>query len=451
MNLTNWLKLTLRLKRWIFLAMVGVACISYGLSFFIRQVYYSMQFAILALFLMVSGAILIYVSITYLMQRFYNLLSVGGFKISLDSERINRLMFEKRLLIRGPKIVAIGGGTGISTMLRGVKQYSSNITAVVTVADDGGGSGVLRQDLGMLPPGDIRNCILALADTEPIMQELLQYRFEDGRLKGQSFGNLLLAAMDGISNNFEEAVKKVSDVLAVTGKVLPVTLSDVKLIAKLENGQEVVGESNIGDRKCKMGERIRKVRLEPSNVEPLQEVLDEIRESDMIILGPGSLYTSVIPNLLVKGVVDAIRSSKAIKVYVCNIMTQPGETDDASVSQHVKAIEEHAYSGMIEYCFVNTTSISADLLQKYAIDGSSPVEIDMKKIRKMGFQVVQGDFVAIQNGLVRHDTAKLAREMIELLAEQIFAKDKKRALDYFYMVDRLNKLGKIDRNEKKQA
>ncbi len=268
---------------------------------------------------------------------------------------------DKRILIKGPKIVAIGGGTGLGTMLRGLKAYSSNITAVVTVADDGCGSGILRQELGMLPPGDIRNCVLALADTEPLLEQLLQYRFQDGTLKGQSFGNLFLAAMDGISSSFEEAVRRMSDVLAVTGRVLPVTLDNVALCAELEDGSVICGESKIGAHNSFHKGKIKRVYLEPSGAKPLQEVLDAIGEADIVVLGPGSLYTSIIPNLLVKGICPAIRKSKALKLYVSNVMTQPSETEGYSVYGHIAALEEHSYKGIVDCCIVINAAIPSDL------------------------------------------------------------------------------------------
>ena len=237
------------------------------------------------------------------------------------------------------KVVVIGGGTGLSTMLRGLKQYTSHITAIVTVGDDGGGSGKLREDLGMLPPGDIRNCILALADTEPLMEDLLQYRFTEGSLKGQCFGNLFLAAMAGISENFEDAVQKMSSVLAVKGKVLPVTLDDMKLVAELENGEIIEGESKIPSEVIVRKTRIKKLAIKPIDAKPLEEAIKAINNADVIIMGPGSLYTSIIPNLLVKGIPEAICKSPAKKVYISNVMTQPGETDGFKVSNHLKVLK----------------------------------------------------------------------------------------------------------------
>lgn len=361
------------------------------------------------------------------------------FKMSLDSDRLGNLLFEKRILIKGPKIVALGGGAGLSTMLRGLKAYSSNITAVVTVADDGGGSGVLRQDLGMLPPGDIRNCVLALANTEPILEQLLQYRFKEGRLKGQNFGNLFLAAMDGISSSFEEAVRKMSDVLAVTGRVLPVTLDDIKLCAELEDGYIISGESQIGNHAAYHEGRIKRVYLDPISAKPLQEVLDAILEADAIILGPGSLYTSIMPNLLINGICDAFKKSTAVKLYICNVMTQPGETDGYSAYDHIKAMEEHSCEGIIDYCIVNNAEIPEDLRGKYLGDGAEQVKIDADVLSGAGIKLLEGDYVSIKNGYIRHDTDKLAGTIIDLVAETILAEDKKRIIDYYYVKDRLRK------------
>lgn len=349
---------------------------------------------------------------------------------------------DKDLPVRGPNIVAIGGGTGLSTMLRGLKVFSPNITAVVTVADDGGGSGVLRQELGMLPPGDIRNCILALADTEPLMEQLLQYRFKEGKLKGQSFGNLFLAAMDGISSSFEEAVKRMSDVLAVTGRVLPVSLEDVTLCAELEDGSIVSGEWRIGHRSCNNC-RIRRVYLEPSNAEPLDEVLDAIAQADVIVLGPGSLYTSIIPNLLVRGICPAIRRSKALKLYVCNVMTQPSETEGYSVYDHIRALEEHSYTGIVDMCIVNNSSIPDELREKYHNDGADQVHIDRERILASGIRLIEGDYASLKNNLVRHDPRKLAAAVIDTVAENVLLYDRSRAAEYRYVKERLIRLAGI--------
>jgi uncharacterized cofD-like protein len=440
MKFFDWFRPGIRVKRWILLGIVGITSISFGLSFLVTEIYLSFIKIILSVMLIIAGCVFIFLSIKYIVKTFFHAISHSGFKISLDSDKLSNMLYEKRILIKGPKIVAIGGGTGLSTMLRGLKAYSSNLTAIVTVADDGGGSGILRQDLGMLPPGDIRNCILALADTEPIMEKLLQYRFADGVLKGQSFGNLFLAAMDGISSSFEEAVKKMSAVLAVTGNVLPITLDNVELCAELEDGYVVCGESKIGKHNTFHPGKIKKVFLDHENVKPLQEALDAIAEADMLILGPGSLYTSIIPNLLVDGVVDAIKESKAVKVYVCNVMTQPGETEGYSAYDHVCAIEKHSFKGIVNYCIVNSAEIPEDLKKHYANDGAETVRLDDDVLNEDGIRVICSDFVSVKNNLVRHDPYKLAGTIMDLVAETVLAKDKKRIIDYYYVKDRLRKI-----------
>ena len=306
------------------------------------------------------------------------------------------------------KVVVIGGGTGLSTMLRGLKQYTSHITAIVTVGDDGGGSGKLREDLGMLPPGDIRNCILALADTEPLMEDLLQYRFTEGSLKGQCFGNLFLAAMAGISENFEDAVQKMSSVLAVKGKVLPVTLDDMKLIAELENGEIIEGESKIPSEVIVRNTRIKKIAIKPIDAKPLEEAIKAINNADVIIMGPGSLYTSIIPNLLVKGIPEAICKSPAKKVYISNVMTQPGETDGFKVSNHLKVLMDYGVAENIDYVIANNGIIPPDIKEKYARENAELVVLDYENINNLNVKIIEADLIKITKRYVKHNADKLA-------------------------------------------
>jgi len=340
----------------------------------------------------------------------------GGLLLKINS--VKSSLHGKGIIPGGPKVVAIGGGTGLSVLLRGLKKHTSNITAIVTVSDDGGGSGVLREDMGILPPGDIRNCIVALANTEPIMEQLMQYRFREGKLKGQSFGNLFIAAMNDIYGSFDAAVREVSSVLAVTGKVLPVTLEDVVLYAELEDGTIIRGESQIPIKQQALNKRIRKVFLEPGNCMPMPEALKEIQEADAVVFGPGSLYTSIIPNILVKNIAEAINSTKAMKIYVCNIMTQQGETIGYSLSEHIKAINCHGNRAPIDYAIANTGEIPQALLEKYKTEDASPVLIDYDIIADMGIKVIEGDFVNIENGYLRHDYNKLAEQIFKLLNEE---------------------------------
>lgn len=323
---------------------------------------------------------------------------------------------------QGPRVVAIGGGNGLSTMLRGLKQYTKNLTAIVTVADDGGGSGMLREDLGMPPPGDIRNCMEALANTEPVMERLLGYRFTEGSLTGQAFGNLLLAALNGISASFDEAVARMSQVLAITGRVLPVTNANVALEATFENGAQVVGESKIAAFKKAQDCRIRRVALLPEHPAALPATLEAIREADLILLGPGSLYTSIIPNLLVDGVAEAICVADVPRVYISNIMTQDGETEGMTLSEHVAALLDHAAPGLIDVCLANSAPIRAELLERYRVEGSEPITVDRAALKALGVDVVERPLTSEESPFARHSIDRLAQAVMELYESRAHTK-----------------------------
>ncbi len=324
----------------------------------------------------------------------------------------------KEAHLMGARIVAIGGGTGLSTMLRGLKEVSNNITAVVAVSDDGGSSGYLRYDRSMPPPGDIRNCIMALANTEPFMEQLMNYRFQGGTLGGHSFGNLLLAALNDICPTFDEAVARMHEVLAVTGRVLPVTTADVYLEAEFENGSKVLGESKIFNFKKQQDCRIRCVRLVPQNPQALPHALEAIREADLLVLGPGSLYTSIIPNLLVDGVVEAILDSKAMKVYVCNVMTQEGESEGYTAYDHVHELLAHSHPNLIEYCLANNATVPAEILELYESENAWPTEVDVGAFAATGIELVQRPLFGKQHNYARHNPRRLAYELFSLYVEK---------------------------------
>jgi uncharacterized cofD-like protein len=335
--------------------------------------------------------------------RIVNGLSKGDFK-------------QKNIRIKGPKIVVVGGGTGLGTILRGLKEISSNLTAIVTVADDGGSSGRLRQEFGILPPGDIRNCLVAMADLEPLMESLMQYRFKgESDLDGHNFGNLFLAALTGVTGDFEAAIKQSSKVLAVRGQVLPATLEHVTLEAELSDGTIVEGESEISKSKIP----IDRVFLKPENVKPVPEALAAINDAEVIILGPGSLFTSIIPNLLVEDIAKALKSSKALKVYVCNAMTQPGETDHYSASDHVRQIRNHAGTGLIDMAIVNTDQIPPEILERYAEESAYPVAPDLENLRAMGIEPL-GEDIILKTHVIRHDARKLAALVDHLIRQRKF-------------------------------
>ena len=437
MRITDWLKPGIKVKRWIAFGLLGILLIAFGFTELVNKRAYYVYYKIFYLFLNLTGIFVIYVAVTEVMKSVIMLMSTGYVKLSLDSRKIESLIGEKRLLVKGPKIVGIGGGTGLSTMLRGLKYYTSNITAIVTVGDNGGGSGALREDLGILPPGDIRNCILALADTEPIMEDLLQYRFTNGRLKNQSFGNLFLAAMDGISDNFEDAVQKMSSVLAVTGKVLPVTLDDMQLIAELENGNKVLGESEIPNEAIKQKSRIKKLMIEPKEAEPVKEALIAIKEADAIIIGPGSLYTSVISNFLINNIGNAVCKSNALKIYVSNIMTQPGETDGFDVAMHLKTLKKYAGKDSVDFVIANNGIIPEDLIEKYKSEGSELVKLNKKELKGLNAKCIEADLVKIKDGHIKHNTDKLAEVLVDVIMEKKLQYDKKKIIEYMYLSQRI--------------
>lgn len=319
----------------------------------------------------------------------------------------------RQQLAQGPRIVAMGGGTGLSTLLRGLKQHSSNITAVVTVTDDGGSSGKLIQDKGMIPPGDIRNCLVALSDAEKAMTDLFQHRFagESGSLSGHSIGNLFIAGLlDQAKGNFEKAVQIASDILAIRGTVVPATLEHVQLRAELEDGTVVCGETNI----VKTGRRIAKLHLDPDTPTAHRLAIEAIRTADLICIGPGSVYTSVIPNLLVPGIAEALRETHAPKVYICNVMTQPGESDEFTASEHIRAIMQQVGGRVFDYVMVNTGVPTESAMDKYRSTGAHLVEADIDRIRAMGLRVLHGNFMS-ETDVVRHDPLKVVGRLMGLI------------------------------------
>jgi uncharacterized cofD-like protein len=326
-------------------------------------------------------------------------------------EELIDVLLAHRRLYRGPKIVVIGGGTGLSTLLRGLKTYSANITAIVTVADDGGSSGRLRQEFGVLPPGDIRNCLAALADEEKLLTELFQYRFRAGDgLTGHSFGNLFLTAMSDITGDLERAVAASSKVLAVRGQVLPATLSDVRLWAELADGRRIEGESSIP----KAGGKIVKIGCIPANPPAIPAAIKALKEADYIIIGPGSLYTSLIPNLLVPEIADAIAKTNVPRIYICNIMTQPGETEEYTVADHIRAIDAASDERQLfDAVLVHKKSPSEQALIRYAQQNSHPVFLDREAVIQLGRRIVPANVLyEDETGIIRHNPQKLARVLL---------------------------------------
>ncbi len=415
MRTLKWFLIGFRFRKWLTGAIFGGVLLLLSFAILLKDGVVGPIQKWVAIALAAGGIVSIAFCFRTILMKFLHVYPTGIYKRPENFEEVGDVLYRRKLLSAGPRIVVIGGGTGISTMLRGLKRFSSNITAVITVADDGGGSGTLREDLGMLPPGDIRNCIMALAETESVMERLLQYRFPEGRLKGQSFGNLFLAAMNGISENFEQAVHNTGNVLAVTGRVLPVTEEDVRLVATLDDGTVVRGESVIGTHHQTHPGRIRTLAIEPSTAKPLTQVLEAIRTADLIVLGPGSLYTSILPNLLVDGVAEAVREARAARVYVCNVMTQPGETEGYTVADHAQVLLDHAGEALFDYCLVNSGEIGDGVRERYLRDGAETVMIDLSRLKKMGIKVIESELVEIRDQLVRHDPDRLAQAVMDIL------------------------------------
>lgn len=413
----KWFYPGLKIKRWLALALFGLLLLGAGLAVFDDAYFLGLIFTkVLQLFHRFWGSsfswwlglVLIGVGIVFIIVGFKNTIaSIVKALLPNNGDPLVDLLYQRQSLSKGPKIVAIGGGTGIPTLLRGLKNYTSNITAIVTVADDGGSSGRLRWELGVLPPGDIRNCLVALAETETLMDEVLNYRFNQGEeLEGHSLGNLVLAGLTQLTGRLDIAIREISRVLAVRGKVLPSTLGNAVLCAEYTDGTMVQGESRIPAQ----GKAIKRVFLN-SKCEILPEAKEAIKNADLIVLGPGSLYTSVVPNLLVEGMTEALQESQAPVIYVCNIMTQAGETDAYSVSDHLKALIEHMKCNPIKYVVVNKSGIAADILRKYEAEKSFPVKVDKKAIEKLGSKVLEGRILN-HSDLARHDGDALARLIV---------------------------------------
>lgn len=325
--------------------------------------------------------------------------------------KIAGTFWKQQLLSAGPNVVAIGGGTGLSTLLRGIKHKTNRITAIVAVTDDGGSSGRLVEDKKILPPGDIRNCLVALADAEKSMTDLFQHRFEgaSGTLSGHSTGNLLIAAMVDLTGDFDRAVVEISKVLAIRGRVIPATLDSVRLRAEMEDGSEIWGETRIVNSRL----RVRRVFLEPEDTKPVDDALKAIAEADVVVIGPGSIYTSVIPPLLVPGIAEALSESNAIKVYVCNVMTQPGESDRFTASDHVHAIEANVGRRIFDFVLINKATPSQFLMQKYLEVGQEFVIPDSDRIRAMGLRPVASNLIS-ETDVVRHDPMRVADSVVRL-------------------------------------
>lgn len=428
-RLPRWLYPGMHLKRWLVLMVVGVATLGLGAAIFLRDLYRATEADTIPIVYWLTGAWLepeVRAALVAALGLVLTVIGVWGLMRSVVSPFIGRgdsvmeVLYTKRYLSRGPRIVAIGGGTGLSTLLRGLKAYSANITAVVAVADDGGSSGQLRQQLGIVPPGDIRNCIAALADAEPLMTQLMQYRFPEGSgLDNHAFGNLFIAAMTAVTGDFEEAVRESNRVLAVRGQVLPATSVPLNLSARLASGRRLTGQSGISS----APEPIDRVFIEPADVRANVEALERILEAELIVIGPGSLYSSILPNLLIEDVRDALSAAQGLVVYVCNVATQPGETGSMTASEHLGALFDHVGAGLIDCAVINRNPNA----RRPAGWLAEPVEVDIRRLEELPIVVVEDDVVDPANAH-RHDPAKLAASLLGLLQEDRVDRTRRRRI-----------------------
>ena len=451
MRWITWLYPGINVKRWLFLFTIGVLLCAFGLAFLfnfqimgaLEELVFQLTYATTGkysnvLVVLVGGLFVLFGLGFMIYGTRKTIKSVVTAVLPEQSGSLMEKVFVQRKLTHGPAITVVGGGTGLSTLLRGMKYITNNCTAVVTSADDGGSSGRLRKELGIIPPGDLRNCLTALADREPLMERLMQYRFKgDSPLAGHCFGNLFIAAMAEAEGGMEEGLNATSQILKVRGRVIPSTLEDIQLQAEMSDGTIVSGESKIPEAR----KRIKKMLMKPANASASKGAVDAILKSDVLIFGPGSLYTSVIPNLLVEEIREAILKSDAVKIYVCNIMTQPGETDGYGAFEHVRALIDHMGHQFLDYVIVNDQKITTEQLKQYYAEGSMPVTPDVEKIRKLGITVVPASLIS-KDDLVRHEPRKLARALIMLIYRlRLFGKGVQ-FFDYIFMRHGLNTMDK---------
>ncbi|MBO5004724.1 MAG: YvcK family protein [Clostridia bacterium] len=441
------------MKRWIFLILVGVVFLLFAISniLVIKELDFNKVGKIIISFII--GFVSIVIGIVYIQKRTLELLIENT-----DARKrvdVKSLIFNKKVYNQGPKIVVLGGGAGLNNILKGLKYYTDNITAIVTVSDYGETVNDSRRLLATLPLGDVKESIISLATDEEAMRGIIELKFESGRLQSLSFGDIFLLAMNEYTKDFTKSIEKTKDILNMTGKVLPVTLEEIKVCAELEDGTVIENKNNIPDIVNSKTSKISRVFINPHNCKPAPGVMEAIMEADAIVIAPGSLYTNIIPNLLVKGVSKAIRDSKAFKIYVSNLMTEPGQTYNYSLSDHINAINNHAGGKVIDYCIYDTGEIVPEYIRKYNMQGYELIEQDIQKVKNQGIKLMQRSISCVQSEYIRHDSKLVAQAIIELVCEDLKFKDKQNDLKYMLLNDRLKSSKKhnkrIQRNKIKQT
>ena len=447
----HWFKSSNKMKRWIFLILVGILLACYGLAEILVMKEISFQEVGKVIIIFVLGFIAIVLGLIFLNKRTLEVLIESTDERMENKKNVNikSLIFNKTVYDKGPNIVVIGGGTGLNTVLTGLKNYTNNLTAIVAVSDYGEAISNSRKELEMLPLGDIKDSIVSLASKEEQIEKLMNYEFKTGKLRGLNFSDIYFSAMKNITGNFEDSIIKSNEIFNMVGKVMPVTLDEMKIVAELANGYIVEEKARIPEVVSDKITKISRIMLNPSNCRPAPGVVDAIKNADCIIIGPGSLYTNVIPNLLVNGVAKAIKESTAIKVYVSNIMTEPGQTDNYSVTDHINAIIEHCGTGIIDYCIYDTGEIIPEFIKKYNLEGQDLVEQDVDKIK--GIKFLQRNLSMISNDLIRHDPSLVAASIIELICDDLKYQDKQNDPQYLMLNTKLREEKRINKIKKKMA
>ena len=447
----HWFKSSTKMKRWIFLILIGIILCCYGIAEILVMKEISFQEVGKVVGIFVVGFVAIVVGLVYINKRTLEVLieSTDERMENKKNVNINSLIFNKTVYDKGPNIVVIGGGTGLNTVLSGLKNYTSNLTAIVTVSDYGEAITNSRKELQTLPLNDIKESIIALSKKDEQVEKLLNHEFKTGKLRGLDFSDIYFLAMKEINGNFEDSIIKSNEVINMVGKVIPVTLDEMKIVAELANGYIVEEKSRIPEVVSEKLTKINRIMISPSNCKPAPGVVEAIKSADCIIIGPGSLYTNVIPNLLVNGVNKAIKESTAIKVYINNIMTEPGQTDNYSVADHINAILEHCGQGIMDYCIYDTGEVIPEFIKKYNLEGQDIVEQDVDKVK--GIKFLQRNLSMVDGEFIRHDPNLVAASIIELICDDLKYQDKQNDPQYLMLNTKLQEEKRINKKKKAMA
>ena len=449
-GILKWFRSSTKMKRWMLLVLVGILLCCYGVAKILTEEVLDFMplFKIIACF--VIGFIFVISGMIHMQKRTLELfVEETDNRIDDKKTQVKSLIYNKKVFDQGPKIVAIGGGKGLNSVLKGLKKYTDNLTAIVTVSDYGEIIPESRRLLKTMPLDDIKESLVALSEDENIMNNLMNLQFKQGRLKDLSFSDIYLLGMKELSGEFTQSIEQTNAVLNITGKVLPVTLEAIQICAELEDGTVIENRDKIPQVVNEKASKISRIFINPTNCKVAPGVLEAIREADAIVIGPGSLYTNVIPNLLVKGVAKTIKESKAFKIYVSNLMTEPGQTDSYTLSDHIKAITDHAGKGVIEYCIYDTGEIMPEVLRRYNMEGQELVEIDAAKAKAEGVNLMQREISHLEGEYIRHNPDAIAASIIQLICDDLKFKDMQNDTKYVLLNDRLKDAKKNLKTNKK--